>query len=80
MLNRIRSLTCSHERLRAKDYDESYHWVVTCSDCGHVGSMTQAEWRAWAKTRVPTAAPVTFVVGDDFAESGRVDISALLKR
>lgn len=75
--NRIRGLSdvwaCSHERLRATDYDETYHWVVECSDCGYLGSMTQAEWSAWARAHVPAVAPATLVVGDG-AESGRVHL------
>lgn len=73
MQNRIRALgdvwACSHEHLRATDYDESYHWVVECSDCGYLGSMTQSEWRARAKARGPAPTPLRLVVGE---ESGRI--------
>lgn len=72
-MNRIRDLVaCGHARLRAVDYDESYHWLAACVECGATLSMTQREWAAWMKAHAPAQArPAALVVGDEPASSGR---------
>jgi hypothetical protein len=72
-MNRIHNLVCTHPRLRTLDYDETYHWVVECVDCGHLASMTQAQWRAWQRAHVKAALPSALSVGDEGPESGRLE-------
>ncbi len=45
-LRAVSAAPCAHPRLRARDYDEAYHWLVSCPDCGHRAALSQAEWRA----------------------------------
>jgi hypothetical protein len=68
-MNRIQSYVCDHPRLRAVDYDETYHWTVACPDCGHSGRMTQAEWRLRRKGLTPALSKL--LIKDEGADSGR---------
>jgi hypothetical protein len=69
----MKTIVCSHPRLRALDYDEdTFHWVVSCKDCGHTGTMTQAEWRKTQRSRVGTPSSASLRAFDD--KSGRVAI------
>lgn len=72
-MNRVDSLLCTHPRLRALDYDEdSFHWIVSCKDCGHTGQMTQSEWRKQQTRRIGTPSSASLRAYDD--KSGRVVI------
>ena len=65
---------CTHPRLRALDYDESYHWVVLCKDCGWKGTMTQGEWRKRLLSHGLGTSKVKLCVDVGPDHSGRVDI------
>src|SRR5688572_27208884 len=68
-MNRIQSYVCDHPRLRSVDYDDTYHWTVSCPDCSHTGRMTQAEWRLRRKGLTPALSKL--LVKDEGADSGR---------
>jgi hypothetical protein len=63
---------CTHPRLRATDYDETYHWVVVCKDCQWTGTMTQGEWRRRLLAHGLGTTKVKLEVAPD--HSGRVDL------
>lgn len=66
--------TCTHPRLKATDYDETYHWVVVCKDCTWRGTMTQQEWRRRLLSHGLGTAKIPLTVDTAKDESGRVEI------